>query len=168
MPYTPDYKKVIYIIRDGRDVMVSAYHYYYFPIKISFLDFLQMDIWPGPWDEHLQSWLDNAHLLDLLLIRYEDLLEDPFQQLKNIAHFIGLNTDDEKVDRAVRHSSFTALKKMEANNDSRFSGLPGLKFFRSGKSGQWRQYFGPEHKDVFKRQTNTLLMRLGYINTTEW
>ena len=40
MPYSSKYKKAIYIVRDGRDVMVSAYHYFYFPIKISFLDFL--------------------------------------------------------------------------------------------------------------------------------
>jgi estrone sulfotransferase len=169
MPYDPDYKKVIYIVRDGRDVMVSAYHYYFLQLEISFLDFLQMNTWPSPWHLHVLSWLNNAQRLALLLVRYEDLLKNPFQQLNKIADFIGLNKSDDKIERAVNHSSFNALAKMEANQtDSRLKQMGCSRFFRSGKAGQWRNFFGKEHKDVFKPLANPVLLRLGYINNPEW
>jgi hypothetical protein len=169
MPYDPDYKKVIYIVRDGRDVMVSAYNYYYSRHQISFLDFLQLDIWPGHWHTNVLSWLNNSHQLELLIVRYEELLKDPFKQLKNIVHFIGLNTNDDKINRAVRHSTFTALAKMEANQaDSSLTQSRSSRFFRTGKSGLWKQYFGPEHKEVFKPFANPALFKLGYITDPDW
>jgi hypothetical protein len=169
MPYSPDYEKVIYIVRDGRDVMVSAYNYYYSSNRISFLDFLQLDIWPGRWHAHVLSWLENVHHLDLLLIRYEDLLKDPFEQLRNMAHFIGLNTDDESIYRSIRYSCFAAMKKMEASlTDSHLELTHPSRFFRAGKSGLWRQYFGSEHKAVFKPNADPVLIRLGYICDTNW
>jgi hypothetical protein len=169
MPYCTDYQKVIYVVRDGRDVMVSSYNYYYSSNQISFLDFLQLDVWPGRWYAHVLSWLKNAHRLDLLLIRYEDLLRDPFEQLKNIAHFIGLNMDNVIIDRAVRYSSFAAMKIMEASlTDSHLELVHPSRFFRAGKSGLWRQYFGAEHKAVFKPNANPVLLRLGYVSDTNW
>jgi hypothetical protein len=169
MPYEPEYKKVIYIVRDGRDVMVSAYNYYFSSNQISFLDFLQLNIWPGPWHAHVLSWLDKAQQLDLLLVRYEDLLKNTTIQLKYIAHFIGLNTNHDKIDRAVRHSSFKALTKMEANQSFSSRTQPNLhKFFRTGKSGLWKQYFHEEHKTVFKPPANPVLARLGYITDPDW
>ena len=165
MPYDPEYKKVIYIVRDGRDVMVSTYNYYFSTNQISFLDFLQLNIWPGPWYTHVLSWLENAHLIDMLLVRYEDLLTDPYEQLKNIAHFIGLETDQNRIDCSVRNSSFTALSKME-DNLTTHTNHP--RFFRTGKSGMWRPYFDQEHKEVFKAYANPALIRLGYINTPDW
>jgi hypothetical protein len=169
LPYNPDYKKVIYLVRDGRDVMVSAYNYFFSKLPLSFLDFLQLDIWPGHWHSHVLSWLENTHKIDLLLVRYEDLLSDTFEQLKNITHFIGLNVSDGMIIRAVRNSSFAALSKMEENQiDSSVKQMNLPRFFRAGKSGLWKQYFTPEHKSVFQPLANPALLNLGYINSSDW
>jgi len=40
--------------------------------------------------------------------------------------------------------------------------------FRSGKSGEWKKYFTPEHKSIFKDIAGDLLIRLGYETDLNW
>jgi sulfotransferase family protein len=40
--------------------------------------------------------------------------------------------------------------------------------FRSGKTGGWREYFTPEHKQLFKDVAGDLLVRLGYEKNDDW
>jgi hypothetical protein len=40
--------------------------------------------------------------------------------------------------------------------------------FRSGKTGDWREHFTEEHKDLFKAVAGDLLVRLGYEKTNDW
>jgi hypothetical protein len=42
------------------------------------------------------------------------------------------------------------------------------KTFRSGKTGEWRKYFKPEHKLIFKDIAGDLLVRLGYEQNNDW
>jgi len=42
------------------------------------------------------------------------------------------------------------------------------KTFRSGKSGEWKKYFKPEHKALFKEVAGDLLTRLGYEQDNDW
>ena len=168
IPYDPAFKRVIYIVRDGRDVKVSYYHYHCpHNFQDTFLEFLQRDVWPGPWHEHVASWLDHANDISLLLVRYEDMLTQPEEQLRRMAEFARLPTDKERIAQAVTHSSFTSLQSIEQERGEDRRG-PDFKFFRRGICGQWRQYFGPEHKVVFRPHADPVLRRLGYIDGTDW
>ena len=40
--------------------------------------------------------------------------------------------------------------------------------FRSGKTGEWKQYFTNEHKKVFKAIAGDLLVQLGYEKNYDW
>jgi Sulfotransferase domain len=40
--------------------------------------------------------------------------------------------------------------------------------FRSGKTGEWKKYFRPEHKKIFKDVAGDLLVRLGYEKNNDW
>lgn len=40
--------------------------------------------------------------------------------------------------------------------------------FRSGKTGDWREHFTDEHKDLFKDVTGDLLVKLGYEKNNDW
>lgn len=40
--------------------------------------------------------------------------------------------------------------------------------FRSGKTGEWRRYFTPEIKALFKSAAGDLVQRLGYETTSAW
>ncbi len=169
MPFDNRYKRVIYLVRDGRDVMVSYYHYHCpRSYQISFFEFLLKDVWPGHWHEHVQSWLDRAGKLSFLLVRYEDLLAGPVEQLARMAEFVGLAADKHQLQRAVEHSSFEFLKNLEAEKGYESSAEPRIKFFRAGTSGGWKKYFEPHHKRLFKQQANDALLRLGYIDGEDW
>ena len=40
--------------------------------------------------------------------------------------------------------------------------------FRRGRTGQWREVFDAELRDVCKRELGPLLIRYGYESTNEW
>jgi len=42
------------------------------------------------------------------------------------------------------------------------------KTFRAGKTGEWKKYFKPEHKALFKEVSGDLLVRLGYEKNNDW
>ncbi len=42
------------------------------------------------------------------------------------------------------------------------------KTFRAGKTGEWRKYFRPEHKALFKEVAGDLLLRLEYEKDNDW
>lgn len=168
-PYYPDCKRVIYVVRDGRDVKVSHYHYHCpHNLQATFLEFLQLNIFPGPWHQHVESWLDHADNISFLLVRYEDMLIQPAEQLKRIAEFAGLPADKQRIDKAVKHSSFKSLQEIEQKRGYHRLRRPDFKFFRKGIHGDWKQYFGPEQKAVFKPHANGVLLRLGYIDSPDW
>lgn len=67
--FDPRYRRVIYIVRDPRDVALSAYHYDRkgrnipdgFPIEEYITTrFMKTDEYFGTWGEHAGSWLVNA------------------------------------------------------------------------------------------------------------
>lgn len=40
--------------------------------------------------------------------------------------------------------------------------------FRSGRTGEWKKYFTPEHKKIFKDVAGDLLVKLGYEKDDNW
>jgi len=40
--------------------------------------------------------------------------------------------------------------------------------FRSGKTGEWKKHFTPEHKKLFKDVAGDLLIKLGYEKDKGW
>ena len=70
------YRRVIYLLRDGRDVMVS-YHHFLTALQgpLDFLKLVQgVGLSPCQWHEHVEQWLANPHGAEMIVVRYEDLL----------------------------------------------------------------------------------------------
>ena len=69
----PDYRKVIYIVRDGRDVLVS-YHHFQESMgsdRSSYESLLSGQGLPfGRWHEHVNVWVSNPFNIELLFVRY--------------------------------------------------------------------------------------------------
>jgi estrone sulfotransferase len=169
--YDPRFKRVIYILRDGRDVMVSFYCYRTGLGRFtgSFLDFLQkVDLQPCRWHEHVESWLGCAHPCDLLLIRYEDMLRHPPVELERIARFAGLPCDQERIAWATSRSTFDAMQKLEREKGREMAQAPGLEFVRRGIAGDWQAHFDVAHAKEFKSYANQTLLRWGYAGDEDW
>jgi len=75
--------KYIYVVRNGRDVAVSYYHFYvsHLFFKGSFSEFFKDffmtgNVQFGLWFDHVADWRENKSHLDVLFLEYEELIRD--------------------------------------------------------------------------------------------
>lgn len=161
------YPKTTYVYRDGRDALVSYYHYAVGK-KVFSGTFEQFVFSPfieqfTSWREHVISALDfAANRPDRILIfPYEEMLANPLPALTSMSSFLGLTHDVEVLTNAAEKSSFEQLQKIEKESGGETLGRK-LTFFRSGMADQWRDYFSPELYERFLIDNKQVLQRLGY------
>jgi hypothetical protein len=78
---------------------------------------------------------------DVLVLRYEDLIESRQEQIRAIADYLGWPADDALVARVAEATGFDAMKDNEAFFDHATAlllerGVRGESFIRSGKRGE--------------------------------
>jgi hypothetical protein len=138
--YNKHYPKVILLVRDPRDVMVSYFLYSKERLKNfngSFSEFIRSNTGIYQWLKHTNSWLNNYDFL----INYEELLDEPIKSLRRLFDFIGIeNLDDATIEEIVMENSI--LKLREKSPSSQFT--ENFNFFRSGKSKDWINHFSKE------------------------
>jgi hypothetical protein len=167
--YNPKFSKVIYLIRDPRDVYVSYYHYSKKSLaqNIDFSSFLRRnDIYPCRWHTHVESWLNKSNIF--ALIKYEDLLEDPFKEISKIAKDIcGFQPSESKVRSAINCSSLENMKAIENKfgrpfrSETHKTKAPKT-FVRKGIHGDWENYFSNEDKEYLYSEAKLLLKEFRY------
>lgn len=169
--YNKIFKKVIYLVRDGRDVYISYYHYLisegHLSQEVSFKEFLSTYSFPyGCWSDHIKSWLKSPLFKaekNFHIVYYEDLLSDPLGELSKIADYIGLTTNYQDLKLAVENSSFDQMRSIEQKLGRKYSNKNEPSFVRKGMSGEWKQYFGnEEYKILENRNELETLKSLGY------
>ncbi len=167
--YNENFPRVIYIVRDCRDVYVSYYHYVKnaIPENWSFKDFIEVYNFPyGYWSQHVNSWV-NSKSKDqkkIKIVHYEDLLKNTFSLFSEMVDFSGLDSTPLQIEQAVKTSTFSVMKTLEKKYGRRFSGCGSTKnFVREGRANQWMNYFGSEElKILASRGEFEILHRLGY------
>ncbi|MDH3973166.1 MAG: sulfotransferase domain-containing protein [Deltaproteobacteria bacterium] len=179
MPYTSKYPRVIYIVRDGRDVAVS---YYYYRLKrgdlskeeTSFSEYLKdfyLEGIPlfGTWSQNVASWLDRMKDGNILLLKYEDVLKDTETELVKALEFAGLDIEKKRLERAIEESSFPRMQELEVRQHNECPTLgkelenKDILFVREGRSGGWKNYFSIEDEKAFYKYNNSVMDKLGYI-----
>ena len=141
--FNPLYQKIIYLVRDPRDVMVS---YYWFLKKLgSFQEdisqLIRSQTFGIPaWCRHVQGWAEKTPIANRIeFIRYEDMKADPLLVLSRVYSLLGHQIPTEILEQAIEVSSFANMKKLEADynhgGDFRF---PGFEFVRKGQTGGYR------------------------------
>jgi hypothetical protein len=122
-------KKVIFLVRDPRDVLISSWYHltYREPIYTgSKSQFIREDlVGVRKVVAFINMWLEHRDVPeDFMMLRYEELKEDPQAKLRQMLEFIGEDDlDDALVARAVEQSSFDKMKQAEKG---RSSGSPWL------------------------------------------
>lgn len=120
-PERPLAGRVLYLVRHGLDAMSSYHHYLLLRGRIepdlSFDEFVtSTDVWPCPWPDHVQGWLDAVDVLPpdrAKVVRYEDLLAAPHAQLSDICRFLDIEPDPVTIDLAVSASRPEKLAGLE-------------------------------------------------------
>ncbi|MGB9234956.1 MAG: sulfotransferase domain-containing protein [Terriglobales bacterium] len=151
--FNPHYRRVVYLVRDPRDVAISQYYYLRkvrkfddaFPIESFIEQFLagKLKPFPGSWGENVGTWLaTRARHPGFLLLRYEDLLSDTARELTRVAVFAGLPINPERIRQAVERSTPDKMRESEKTQGQRSALIKGsrtdISFVRSAKSGGWR------------------------------
>jgi hypothetical protein len=157
--FDPRYKKVIYIVRDPRDVLLS---YYEFQLKRRIITegcsledfvprFMESEFEPktGSWRDHVLSWIaTRGKEKTFLLLRYEDLLANTGQESAKIATFLGLDASPERVAHAVELSSADRMRSLEKEQSGQWKETRNTRqdkpFVRKAIAGGWKSAL-PEH-----------------------
>ena len=116
----------------------------------------------GSWSQHVESWTGRPNPR-LHLVRYEDLLESPFKSFGGIARFLGINPTRERLDKAIKQSSFKVLKTQEKAKGFIERPAKADAFFRKGEAGQWRRELAPEQVKRVIADHREQMERFGYV-----
>jgi Sulfotransferase domain len=174
--FDPRYPRVIYIVRDPRDVVLSQYHYHRKIRKIeddSSLEkfvtrFLAGETCPhGSWGQNIATWLSTSEGNPrFLLLRYEDLVVDTACELAKIVAFLQLSAGTEQIAQAVERSSADRMRQLEKSQTDKNELVKGsrkdLSFVRAAGSGGWRSELPEPMVAKIEVAWGPLMQRLGY------
>ena len=178
---TPDQNadSVIYLVRDGRDVMVSYYYYQNSFLATrsigkrerikKFLKNLSSTVSSSnstteslsiflhehtvDWVYHVQSWLAQN---PRIVIKYEDLKLNPQITLEAIFQKLNAEVSSETIQRAIDTFSFERLSARQSGKEDNKS------FYRKGIVGDWKHQFSPEDMSFFRKSASSVLKALEY------
>ena len=165
--YNIGYKKVIYLIRDPRDTMVSFFH---FSCSLnlfsgSLSEFIRSPIYGiESWCTHLKSWYEDSPIaLRIYFMRYEDMKNNTFDTLNAMYTMLGHHIPENVLQRAIELSSFSKMK--ESENKWAYGGRPSGKqmtFMRKGKSGAYSNELSKEDIDYINTIAGKLMSQFNY------
>jgi hypothetical protein len=170
-------RALVYLVRDPRDVCVSFAHHLGLPVEETLQRMLreslhlnggelpqsdQFEQWLGRWDRHVSGWLDQR-CADVLMVRYEDLLCDTVAVLARVIERIGIPATTHDLEQAVARCRFDRLVETEAREGFAERSGPSLRFFRSGRSGSWRDVLTAEQAARIEAEFGVVMRRLGYL-----
>ncbi len=115
------------------------------------------------WSGHVESWVDEPRL-PTCVVRYEDLLGDPVREFSRILAASGLAIDHPRLVKAIEHSSFERLQEQE--RAAGFAERPPkatAPFFRSGRSGDWRNHLTDDQARRLVDAHGEVMRRFDYL-----
>lgn len=163
----------IYVVRDPRDVVLSGADHYGLSIDDMITRMADPEAKLGgnadnvisylsSWSVHVDSWTGRP-TPQLLTLRYEDMEAKPLGTFGSIAKFLGLKVPRDRLERAIRFSSFKVSQRLEAEHGFRERSNHAQRFFRVGKSGQWRGQLSPEQIARLETDHGPVMRRFGYL-----
>ena len=164
----PDYRRVVYLLRDGRDAMVS-YHRYRESVQKEKLDFMEFvttgnSLFPCKWHDHVEGWAKNPFDAQILHIKYEELLKNPVELLERFCEFINLPRERLFLEAVAESAKFDNLRQKEVRMGMGRPDFPAdQQFFRRGKAGSHKDEMPPEVLTAFLREAGDTLGRNGYL-----
>lgn len=184
--------KLVYIVRDGRDVLISE-RFRNFVEESKFLsaedkriiEDLRKDQTPFTngtrsiftesfirrvakgWVLNLKETEDEARRLfgdHYFGMRYEDLLSVPFDEMSKLWNFLGVKTVHVELGEKIK-------AEMASNPDEEWQAKRNegiASFLPKGQAGNWSRLFTEKDKSVFKEVAGEMLVRWKYEKDLNW
>ena len=122
------------------------------------------------WAKHYESWVHNKLGIPVCLIKYEDLLNDPFIEFSKIFNFLKkINNekqtiiDKKRLQNTISETSFENLKHLENTDGFIEKQNRKIKFFNQGKNNDWNKILPKQISKQIKDQFLTEMKELGYV-----
>ncbi len=183
--------KLIYIVRDGRDVLVSERFrnlveesrflnaedkrivtelredqtQFTNGTRSIFTEAVLRRVAKG-WVTNLQETEEEGHKLfgeNYCSLRYEDLLAQPFEEMQTLWNFLGVQAD--------RSLERTILDEMSSNPDEEWQAKRNediASFLPKGHAGNWERLFTARDRMIFKEIAGEMLIRWKYEEDVNW
>lgn len=183
--FEPRYKKVIYIVRDPRDVAVSYYHYVIkrklvpegydmarFVTRFLAAEFDIQWSWSANWQDHVMSWYKMRESTPgFLFLRYEDMLRDTETELAKLAAFLGLKRTRERLRQAVELSSADRMRSLEKMQGNQWrltqSTRQDKPFVRAAAANTWQGVLPSAAIAEIESAWGSTMKQLGYSLSNE-
>jgi DNA-binding transcriptional ArsR family regulator len=186
--------RMVYIVRDGRDVMVSDRFRNFVEQKflrpgdnqriadlrknpqayINGEKSIFSDGWLRGIHQGVPSWRDNLVESEsegkrlfaerYFAIRYEDILANPLQEMTKLWLFLGVKEVDPALDQLLRAE--IADNPDEKWQAERNKSIPAI--LSKGQPGSWHKFFTRRDREVFKEIAGDLLVKWGYEDDLNW
>jgi LPS sulfotransferase NodH len=184
--------KIIYIVRDGRDVLISE----------RFRNFVEESKFLTPEDKRIlsdlkvdsapfsdgrrsiftetfirniaQRWADDLREIDAegaklygenyISLRYEDLLAQPFDELTRLWKFLNVKKISKSLEKQIH-------AEMSSNPDEEWQAKRNediASFLPKGQAGNWQRLFTSRDKALFKQIAGDVLVKWGYEKSVDW
>ena len=184
--------KLIYIVRDGRDVLISER----FRNLVEESKFLKAEdrriveelrkdqtqftngtrsiftetvvrrVAKG-WVTNLQETEEEGNRLlgdHYCSLRYEDMLEHPFEELSRLWKFLGVKKVDRSLEKQIK-------AEMESNPDEEWQAKRNeeiASFLPKGHAGNWERLLTARDKSLFKEVAGEMLVNWNYEKDLNW
>ena len=116
----------------------------------------------GSWSQNVESWTVQRNP-QLFVVRYEDIVKDTERKFGEMARFLGLRPSDERLERAIKNSSFEILQSQERSRGFREKPEKAEVFFRKGTPEQWRAELSDDQVRRIISVHRQQMERFGYI-----
>jgi len=146
--------KVVYVVRNPKDVIVSYFHHHKIINFHNFTGdidkfaeyFMNDEVYYAPFFGHiLDGWAKKDHP-NVLFLFYEDMKKNLRGEIEKVCAFLGKTLSEDQLQQLTKHLHFdsvsknTAINFIESNKDKQ----EACKFVRKGKTGDWKNHFSPE------------------------
>ncbi|XP_033879046.2 amine sulfotransferase-like [Acipenser ruthenus] len=155
--------KVIYIVRNPKDAMVSYFHFHNIMVKMektkdfsSFMDkYVNGKVMCSSWFDHIRGWYSHRDQFEMLFMTYEEMIKDLRAAVLKICTFLGKRLEDSAVDKIVKQATF---KNMKNDPRANYEFLPEDvmhkdrgRFLRKGTIGDWKNTFTVAQSEFFDK-----------------
>jgi hypothetical protein len=182
--FDPRYPRVLYIVRDPRDVAVS---FYYYALKMRIIAdgfamddfvtrFIKGEIVPyanrvGCWEDHVLSWIRlRRGKPGFCMARYEDLQADTVREITKWLTLLRVNPSPTEIEQAVNLSSANTMRLLEEQQSKQWhhtkKSRQDIRFVRAAKTGGWQQKLSQKSIAAIEEAWGATMEELGYELTT--
>jgi aryl sulfotransferase len=114
------------------------------------------------WSDHVNSWT-NVKDFPVLIIRYEDLLQNPVEKFTQIVKFLQIECSESQIQNAIINANIKNLQQQEQEFGFGEKPPKAKSFFRKGVAGDWQNTLTTQQIAEIIDQHGEIMQQYGYL-----